>query len=192
LTPAGGGAQATPGAAPGQQPAGGSYPGAEPAVGWEPPPAVYQQYATGPAPGSDRSPEGLRILAIVVSVVKAIPLVLGLIALIFIVGVADDINEIDGLDVFDGALLAIVLVFLLFIGLGALLLFFQLRTVMKSQMLGLAVVAGIMAAIDLLFLLGSLGGDDSSAGGILLMLVVFAAQATVFGWAIKARKGTSL
>ncbi|MEL6981764.1 MAG: hypothetical protein AAFO29_05010 [Actinomycetota bacterium] len=121
------------------------------------------------------------------SVVKAIPLVLALIGLIFIVAIADDINDISGLDTFDGAILAIVLTFLLFIGIGTLLLVFHIRSVLKNQMLTLAVVAGIMGVIDLLGLLGTVTDEEVSPASVLLMLVVFAAQATIFGWALKAR-----
>lgn len=171
----------------GLPPAGG-YPGSEPPVGWEPPPAVFQQYATAPLPGSDRSPDGLRILAIVVSVVKAIPLVFGLLGVVFLVVVADDFDEIDGFGTFEGAVLAVALIVLVFFAIGALLLFFQIRSVVKNQMMALAVVAGIMAALDLLVLFGSL--DD--AGGSVVMLLVFAAQASVFVWAIKARNGSRI
>lgn len=161
--------------------------GNQPPVGWEPPPAVYQQYAVGPPPGSAGAPEGLKILTIIISVLKAIPLGLSLILLLFLGAVADGIDDVDGLDAFDAAFTAVLVIFLLFIGFGALLLFFQLRSVLKSQMTALAVLAGVMAAIDLLALLGSFTGSDSSAGGGLLMLAVFAGQATIFGWALKAR-----
>ena len=161
-----------------------------PPVGWEPPPAVYQQYATAPLPGSDRSPEGLRILAIIVSVLKAIPLVLGGIGLALVVALADGFDDVEGFDVFDGALVAIVLLFLVFIGIGALLLIFQVRSALKNQMLTLAIVAGVMAAIDLLALFASVTGQDRSVGGGLLMGVVFAAQVTIAAWAIRLRGGS--
>lgn len=163
-------------------------PAPDPQYGWEPPPAVFQRPAT-PEPGAAGVPDGLKVLAIVLSVVKAIPLALMLIGLFLFVVFAESIddvnNDLDG--ILDGAIIAIVLIGLIIIAIGATLLWVQARGVVKNRLLGVLVVAAVMAALDLVILLGTIFGDDPDTGGIVVMALVFGAQAAVLGLTIQAR-----
>ncbi len=156
-------------------------------VGWEPPPAVYQPPA-GALPAGAEVPDGLKVLAIVVSVVKAIPLGLVLIGLFFLAVFAEELNDLGEVgEVFDAAIFAAVIVGLVLVAIGATLLFFQIRGVIKNQLLSVLVVSAIMTVLDFLVLLATVFDEDSDGGGIALMAVVFLAQAAVLGLTLQAR-----
>ncbi|MEM9561055.1 MAG: hypothetical protein AAGA93_00465 [Actinomycetota bacterium] len=162
----------------------GTGPNAE--TGWEPPPAVFQRPAA-PVAGP-RTPDGLKVLAILVSVVKAIPLVLFLIVLIVAAGLSsefDDLGEFG--DALDQALVAVFLVGLFFLAVGGILLFVQVRGVVRGRLLSVVVVASMMTALDAVIFLAVIFDDDSDASSVVVLALTLAAQAAVLVWTLQVR-----
>ena len=137
-------------------------------------------------------PEGLKLTAIILSVVKAIPILFGLIAAIYILVLADDIDDLGfGADAVGDTATAIAVVMIVFLAIGALLLLFQIRSAVKAELLPLIIISGILSAIDLFWVLASLFGDPASFGALLIFGSTLAAQATIFVWALRRRSAPS-
>lgn len=180
------------GAAPQFEPPGPPPPGfGPPGHGWEPPPAVFQQQYVQPGDAGQRTPDGLRGLVIALTVVKAIPLVLGLVVVILFATIADDFSDLgDFGDAVGDAVIAVVLISLIFIAIGAVMLYFQTTTAMRNRLGGLAVISGIMTALDLLLFLSAVFDDDGDAGSMVVIALTLAAQGAVFAWALSLRSGS--
>lgn len=130
-------------------------------------------------------PEGLKITAIILSVLKFIPIAIGLVLLFT---AADFIRDLGlGNDEVDNAVTAFVLIAGVIFAIGAALLFFQIRSVVKAELLTLIVISGILSVIDLLWVASALFGDPASLGGLVVFGLTLAAQATVFVWALNLR-----
>lgn len=135
-----------------------------------------------------RTPDGLKVLAILVSVVKAIPLVLFLIVLIVAAGLSsefDDLGEFG--DALDQALVAVFLVGLFFLAVGGILLFVQVRGVVRGRLLSVVVVASMMTALDAVIFLAVIFDDDSDASSVVVLALTLAAQAAVLVWTLQVR-----
>ncbi len=151
---------------------------------WDTPHPYYGAYAPRRAPGF---PDGLKVLAVTMSVLKAIPLLISAALLLLLLAFAQGVDQSfpgEGLFVFVGAFAAVGLAFF---GLGAALLFFQIRGALKSQFLTLAIVSGIMTAIDALWFLLSFVPEFQAPSAVLYGMVL-AGQGGVFLWTLTSRK----
>lgn len=178
---------------PGQPIYGTPPPGAPPGAGWEPPPAVYQQQYAAPGPATAQTPGGLKALVIIVSVVKAIPLALLLLVVALFGSLSNSLSDVEGFDEFDTAVdeafAVVAIIFLVIVAIGAIMLFFHIRTAVKNQLTGLAVLAGIMTAFDLLGFVSTAAGDPADGASVVIMGLVLAGQGAILAWALTARSG---
>ena len=171
----------------------------EPATVSSSPPAPEAPFGEPPSTQVDRPfgttatastfPSGLRTLVIIVTVVKAIPLlvVLATLAIFAFVGanLAGEIDDAIGWSV-GGFVVVFLVIFLSIFLIGALLLFFQLRGVLKGNRTTLLVPACIMAAMDTVLFLGSFG-DGADTSGMSLTFLVGAAQIAIVVWAWRSK-----
>ncbi len=166
-----------------------------------PPPAgtaagyAYQYPVAAPS----TFPSGLKVVAIVVTVLKAIPLAFGAVGVFWLAVIASDLdNDFNaiGLDL-DNLLGAAIAFLVALIVVGGLLLGFQFAGAVKERPIMLFVPALIMTILDVLFAVGawssyneaqnSAFADDSLAGPF-LMTAVAAAQTFVAVQAIRANR----
>lgn len=171
------------------------------------PPVPPDPFGAPPLPGSyaygapvtvAALPTGLKVTAIVLSVLKAIPLVFALIGVVLLASISNEFdNEFDefglGLDGLLGAAIAVLLVVVL---IGALLIGFQFAGAVSERPIMLFVPAVCMTVIDGFFALGAWSSysdaqsspfNDESIVGPFLMTAVLAAQAFVAVQAIRAK-----
>lgn len=135
-------------------------------------------------PDSDQFPSGVAVLAWIITALKAIPLILGAIGLALLNTLRDDIEAETDLDI-DDISTAIFLVGGVFILAGFVLLAGQIRAVMKNKVNQAAVWAGVLTAVDVLYLVANVPSGDPPS--ITLAAAVLAAQASLFGWIMKLR-----
>ncbi len=167
---------------------------------WQPPPPpVGSQYGYAVPVVESSFPGSLKVIAIVVSVLKAIPLAFGAVIVVWLALVSNTLDdEFDdlgfGLDGLVGAAIAFLLVMIV---IGALLLVFQLVGAITERPIVLFIPALIMAILDVLFMVGawadyseaqSSAFDDGSAGGAMMVTVIAAAQVYIAVQAIRAKQ----
>lgn len=164
-----------------------------------PPPPGGAAYTYATPVVASAFPSGLKVIAIVLSVLKAIPLVFFGIAVIFLAGVSNDIEDEFG-DIglgLDGLLGAAIAIFVVLILVGGLLLGFQLAGAIKERPIMLFVPALVMALLDALLTLGAWTSYseaqndpflDEGPGGPVFITIVAAAQIYVAVQAIRANR----
>lgn len=162
-----------------------------------PPPTTGGHGYAYPVVATSTFPTSLKVVAIVVTVLKAIPLALATILVIWLAVVTNSIDEeLDdwfGLAGLLGAAIAFLVVMIL---VGGLLLGFQFAGALKERPIMLFIPALIMTVLDVLFLIGAWSSyreaqnsgfnNDDSVAGIVLMVAVTAAQGFVAVQAIRA------
>jgi len=156
-----------------------------------------QAYAYGGPVAASNFPTGLKITAIIMSVLKAIPLAFLAIAAVFLSSVGNDFddqfgNDFGGFDDFFDAAAAVLIVIVL---IGAVLLGFQMAGAIKERPIMLFVPALIIGILDVLLMLGGWGsyfdnrGDpflDDGPGGPVFFTVIAAVQVYIAVAAIRA------
>lgn len=143
-------------------------------------------------------PSGLKVIAIIVSILKVIPLGFAVFGLILVASLAngfdDEFGDIGfGLDDLLGAALAVLLVIVL---VGALLLGFQFVGALKERPMMVFVPALLMSLIDGLFTLGAWSSwndarnspflNEGGPSAAIMMTAVTAAQVYIAVQAMRA------
>lgn len=155
-------------------------------------------YAYGGPVVASTFPTGLKVTAIVMSVLKAIPLVFLAIAAIFLAGIGDDFDEefsdFGGFDDLFDAAAAVLFVMVL---VGGVLLGFQFAGAIKERPIMLFVPALIIALLDALLVLGAWVSYfeaqddpfvDEGPGGPIFITLIAAVQIYVAIAAIRANR----
>lgn len=137
-------------------------------------------------PDGDSFPSGVGVLAWIITVLKAIPLIIGAIGLALLNSLRDEIEAETDLDI-DDISTAVFVVGGVIIFIGLVLLAGQIRAVMKKNLTQAAIWAGVMTAIDVLYLVANVPSGDGPS--ISLAVVVLAAQGWLFAWVMKLRSG---
>lgn len=137
-------------------------------------------------------PDGLKLTAIILSVVKALPAVLLLLSGFFLLSIADNPEDsLDDLgplnDVDPDEIRTLAIFFIVMVAIGAVLLVFHVYAAARERLFQLLVVSGIMTAIDLIVLVTTAAGGEPI--GTFVVLLTFATQATIFVWAWRLRSG---
>ena len=134
----------------------------------------------------DAFPSGVKVLAWVITVLKAIPLFFGALGLALLSSdsIREDLEAEADISI-DELSTAVYVIGGVNILIGLILLIGQIRAVMKRD-IGQAVIwAGVMTAVDVVyFLINIPSGDPVSLG---LAVVMIAAQAALFAWLWKLR-----
>ncbi len=174
----------------GNQPAAGWYfaqgdpPGTERywnGTSWEGTYRAVGGFSPSAPPPATGLPGGLKVLAWVITVLKAIPLLFGALGLALISSdqIRADLEAEADIEI-DDLGTAVYVVGGVIIVLGLVLLIGQIRAVMK-QNVGQAVIwAGILTAVDVVYLLVNIPTGDPVS--IVLGLLVLGAQAGLFAW----------
>ena len=162
-----------------------------------PPPAPGYAYAGTTTVVASTFPTGVKVVAIILSVLKAVPIVFGILALVVLTAAARDFNdEFDDIGIAIGGIIgATVFIFVIIALSGILLLGFQFVGALKEHPMMVFVPALIMSLLDGLFTVGAWAswndsrnspfGEESPAGAV-LMSVIFIAQAYVAVQALRA------
>ena len=154
-------------------------------------PVVHPEY---------RLPTGLKVLAVVVSGVKAVPLLIAFVGLVVIGAIFSSESNGNGVGETVAAIAAVLAIVVGVVAvLAGILLVGQGAAALRNRRTGLAVFSGILSAIDLVVVVvaaigslsdASLGPNADSAGdaagGLVLVTVVAVAQVSILIWAVRS------
>lgn len=172
--------------------------GAPPAPGQSPAEGGFA-YVSADTNAPSAFPSGLKVTAIILSVLKAIPLVFALIGGIWLAVASNELdNEFGDSGLFDDLIGAALVFLFAFIIIGGALIGTQFAGALKERPILLFVPALIMAIIDVLITIGSwasysesqnnaFSSNDSPLGAIVMTLTMIA-QIAVAVWAIRSNK----
>lgn len=140
-----------------------------------------------PGPDDGDFPSSAVVLAWIITALKAIPLILGAIGLALLNSLRDEIEAETDVD-FDDISTLVFIVGGVIIAIGFVLLVGQIRAVTKKQVGPAVIWAGIMTAIDVLYLVANVPSGDLPS--ILVALAVLVLQGVLFYQLMQVRSSS--